>query len=607
MKRFQLVVLAAAIAAAAIWSVFYRSQHTSSVAVTSLLPKETLAFVHVPDFNRSRQDWHRTDIYQLWMEPAVQDFLSKPRSKISRPANVGQTIEEIETLEIKDAFIALVSIEYSAWKIVGGFRCKDGADADKIVASWRAKLLGEASDLKQETVEYQGREIQTAKAGLWNLSTVRAANWIFFGNDLEHLKTLLDRADGRQKDPKTALLADDSFLATSKHMPSSYAALVYGRVDQIVEKLAPAAEKTNGSPADRLASLRQLRSFCGTTAFDGGKIRDKLFVGMPKIAETGSHPAGWRLVVLEALNRASLSLGTTDTFFYAAGILNLTKEMEPSPQAAGMGWLVQLQQITSALSANGIGLDEWKAAFGSELGLIGDWPANSQWPAPFLTLPVKDLAKANKIVTTITSKALDADAWSHQEKDGVHYFSKVSGGQLFSFSPTIGLSNEMLVAGVDTRSVEAALKRAASGNPGLSASKTFQDAERTLPRPDQAFVYLDPALLYARFDARLRPMLVMGAAFMPGIADTVDLSKLPDPEIVMRHLSPVVMSQRYQQDGYETESIGPVPLYPTILGAVISWTGIYRGLELGGRPSPSRLKPAFPPPASATASPEDSP
>ncbi|HKP05528.1 MAG TPA: hypothetical protein VJU77_19415 [Chthoniobacterales bacterium] len=586
MKRFQLVVLAAAIAAAAIWYVFYRSQHTSSVAVTSLLPKETLAFVHVPDFNRSRQDWHRTDIYQLWMEPAVQDFLSKPRSKISRPANVGQTIEEIETLEIKDAFIALVSIEYSAWKIVGGFRCKDGADADKIVASWRAKLLGDASDLKQETVEYQGRQIQTAKAGLWNLSTVRAANWIFFGNDLEHLKPLLDRADGRQKDPKTALLADDSFLTTSKHMPSSYAALGYGRVDQIFEKLAP---------ADRLASLRQIRNFCATTTFDGGKIRDKLFVGTPKLADTGH------------LTRASLSLGTADTFLYAASVFNLTKEMELSPQAAGMGWLGHLQQITSALSANGIGLDEWKAAFGSELGLIGDWPANSQWPALFLTLPVKDLAKANKIVTTITSKASDGDAWSHQEKEGAHYFSRMSGGQLFSLSPTIGISNRILVAGMDTGSVEAAMKRTAAGNSGLTASKKFQDAEQTLPRPEQASGYLDPALMYARFDARLRPVLVMGAAFMPGIADNVDLSKLPDPEIIMRHLSPLAMSQRYEHDGYEAESIGPVPLYPTILGAVISWTGFYRGLELGARPSPSLLKPASPPPASATASPEDSP
>src|SRR5215212_1891885 len=143
MKRFQLLVLASAIAAGAIWYGFYRSHHTSSVAVASLLPKETLALVHLPDFNRSREEWHRTDLYQLWMEPAMQKFVAKPRSKVPAHGNVGQTVDEIETIGMKDAFLAVVSLEYSAWKIVGGFRCTGDADkAEKIVRDWKVKSLG---------------------------------------------------------------------------------------------------------------------------------------------------------------------------------------------------------------------------------------------------------------------------------------------------------------------------------------------------------------------------------------------------------------------------------------------------------------------------------
>ncbi|MEY2505306.1 MAG: hypothetical protein QOG27_1586 [Verrucomicrobiota bacterium] len=597
MRKFQLLILAAAVAAGAIWYIFYRSDHTSSVAVTSLLPKETLAFVHLPDFNRSREDWHRTDLYQLWMEPAVRDFLSKPRSKISSPGNVEQTVEEIETLEIKDAFIALVSIEFSAWKIVGGFRSKDDAEGTKIIANWRAKLLGDASDLKEETIEYQGRRIQTASSGIFNLATVQAGPWIFFGNDLEHLKTLLDRADGRRKEPQTSLSTESAYLSTSKHMPSSYAVLAYARVDQMIEKLARAAEQADGSQPDRIAPLRKIRNFCAATAFDGGKIRDTLFIGMPRIADLGS------------LTRSSLPLGTADTFFYAASILNLTKEMEIGPQAGGAGWLGILRQLTDVLSANGIGLDEWKSAFGPELGLVGDWPSNSRWPAPFLTLQVKDFAKANKIVTSITSTPSDGDAWSHQQREGVHYFSRTSGGQFFSLSPTIGLSKQILVAGVDTSSVEAALKRTVTGNSGLAASKKFQDAERALPWPEEAFAYLDPALVYTRFDETLKPVLIMGAAFMPGISDTVDLSKLPPAEVITRHLGPLAMSQKYERDGYEAQSIGPVPLYPTILGAIIAWTGFSRGLALGTQPLPpiSSPKAGSTPTASPAPAPGNSP
>jgi hypothetical protein len=591
MKKLQVLILVSAVAAGAIWWGFYRAHHTSSLAVASLLPKETLALVHVPDFNRSRADWHRTDLYQLWKEPAVQDFLAKPRTKVPTEGNVGRTVDEISALEMKDAFVALVALEFSAWKMVGGFRCTGDADkADKILENWRARSLGNGADVKHETVDYQGRQIRIDSAGLLNLSTVRAGQWFLVANDVEHLKRLLDRTDGRMKDPQTTLSADDVFLAASKHMSSNYAALVYGRVDQLVEKLIPADERSAASP-DQLAMIRQIRSFCGATSFDGGKMRDTLFVGMPKIADLGN------------LTRASLPIGTRDTFLYAASVLNLNKEMEIGPQTAGLGWLGGLQKITGALSANGITLEEWKSAFGPELGLLGDWPANSQWPSLFIALSVKDSTKANKIVATVTTGNTDGNAWTHQEKEGVHYFSSASRAQLFSFSPTIGLSDRMLVAGADAGSVEAAMKRSATGSSELAASRNFQTAERAVPTAQQAFAYIDPALIYTRFDATLRPVLVMGAAFLPGIADTVDLSKLPPVDVITKHLSPIVMSQSYDRDGYLAESVGPIPLYQTILGAVTTGTAataIYRQQTQGS--APTRL---WSPPPSPT--PEDSP
>jgi hypothetical protein len=554
MKRFQLLVLASAITAGAIWWGFYRAHHTSSLAVASLLPKETLALVHLPDFNRSRAEWHRTDLYQLWKEPAVQDFLAKPRAKVSTEGRVGNTIEEISALEMKDAFLALVSLEAGAWKMVGGFRCTGDAEKGaKIVDNWKAKLLGTGSDVKHETADYHERQIQTDSVGLLNLSTVRAGQWFFVANDIEHLKPLLDRADGRIKDPQTTLSADDVFLLASKHMPSSYAALAYTRVDRFVEKLMPAAEESEASP-DQLAMLRKIRSFCGATAFDGGRMRDTMFLGMPKPAD------------LAHLMRASLPLATKDTFLYAASALNLTKELELGPQTPGFGWLSGLQKIATMLSANGIALEEWKSAFGSEVGLVGNWATNSQWPSLFVALPVKDSGKANKIVTTITTANSIGVSWTHRENEGVHYFSSSSNGQWFSFSPTIGLSDRVLVLGADAGSVEAAMKRSATGSSELTASRNFQNAERTVPTAQQAFVYVDPALFYGRFDATLRPLLAMGAAFLPAIADTVDLNKLPPVDIITKHLSPVVMSQSYDRDGYLAESIGPVPFYQTLLG-----------------------------------------
>jgi hypothetical protein len=555
MKRFQLVIIMSMITAGAIWVGLYRSHHTSSAAVTALLPKDALAFVHLPDFSRSRSELHQTDLYQIWAEPAVQDFLQKPRAKIPMGEGLGPTLQECESLQMKDAFIALLTIEHGAWKIVGGFRFKgDPENAEKIVANWKAKLLGQAPDFTHETVEYQGHQIQADSAGIVRLSVVRAGQWFFVANDPEELKPLLDRVDGRVKDPKATLAADDVFAAASKRMPSIYAALAFARIDRLVEKLMPLVDKETNGSADQLAAIRQIRSLCAATSFDGGKIRDTIFVGMPQLLDTGN------------LTRASLPIATKDTFLYAAGFLNLTKPV-PLPGSSGaLGWMGGLQKITSALSSNGITLEGWNRAFGSELSWVGDWPANSHWPALVATLPVKDSVIANKILTIITTANEDSAEWTHREKDGVRYFSTRSGGQFFSLSPTIGLSDRMLVAGADAGSVEAAMKRSANGNSDLAASKNFLNAERTVPTARQAFTYIDPALIYTRVDATLRPMLFMSAAFLPGIAETVDLNKLPAPEIITRHLSPIVMSQSYDGDGYIAESVGPVTVYQTILG-----------------------------------------
>ncbi len=553
MKRFQLLIVLAAVAAGLIWLGFYRSRHVSSAAITGFLPKETLALVHLPDINRSRGEFHQTDIYKIWTEPAVQDFLQKPRAKIPANSGLGSIIQDCESLQMKDVFLAVITIEYSAWKIVGGFRFKgDAGNAEKIVANWKTQLLGKGRDFQQEIVNYQGHQIQAGTAGIVRLSTVRHGQWIFVANDPEQLKPLLDRLDGRVQDSYAPLAEDDVFAAGAKRMPSSYTALAFARVDRFVEKLMPREEETK-EPEDHLAAIRQVRSVCGATSFEGGKIRDVIFVGMPKL-DAGT------------LTRGSLPIATKDAFLYAAGLLSFTKPAPLSSSQTALGWIGGLQKMTSALSSNGLTLEDWNRAFGPEFSWIGNWPSTSHWPSLFAALPVKDSAQANKILTAMTAADADSGAWTHQERDGVQYFSTRTGGPLFSFSPTIGLSDRMLVAGADATSVEAAMKRSSTGNSELAASENFTEAERAVPTAEQGFAYIDPALIYARIDATLRPMLFMGAAFLPGIADTVDLNKLPAPETVIKHLSPIVMSQRYDGDGYISESVGPVTVYQAIVG-----------------------------------------
>jgi hypothetical protein len=228
-----------------------------------------------------------------------------------------------------------------------------------------------------------------------------------------------------------------------------------------------------------------------------------------------------------------------------------------------------LQKVFNAAGRAGITIDDWKTAFDLELGSLGDWPQDSRWPSIVATLSVKDFARAGKVVDALTH-AIDEDAsWTKTEKNGVTYFYMQTPAALLAITPTIALSNRVLIIGLDSVSVEGALKRtepSARKSPGLSDSPTYKAAARTVPAPTESFVYVDTALLYSRLDAALRPMLLMSAAFMPAISKYVDVGKLPAPEVVTKHLGPIISSQRYEGDGYITESMGPVTLSEAALG-----------------------------------------
>jgi hypothetical protein len=122
--------------------------------------------------------------------------------------------------------------------------------------------------------------------------------------------------------------------------------------------------------------------------------------------------------------------------------------------------------------------------------------------------------------------------------------------------------------------VEAAMTRAASNASSTSTladSSVYKNAAHSVLTPTTGFAYIDTSLLYSRLDAALRPMLLMSAAFMPAMSDYVDVTKLPPAETVTKHLSPIVMAQRYERDGYVTESVGPITLDLGIALPAIGW------------------------------------
>ncbi|PYL34914.1 MAG: hypothetical protein DMF35_03715 [Verrucomicrobia bacterium] len=340
------------------------------------------------------------------------------------------------------------------------------------------------------------------------------------------------------------------------HMPSSYALLFYLQPKALSGNLTSLSNAI-GTSADQSAMVEQIRSICAAPRFDKGKIRNVLFVGMPKAQSD------------QKLTRSSLALGSADTVLYLATLLNPSRLAGIDQGGLPLGsWL---QKVFDVATRAGVSVDDWKAAFDLELGSLADWPQSARWPSIITSLRVKDPVRANKIANALTH-AIDEDApWTKTEKNGVLYFYMQSPAALFAITPTIALSNQLLIAGLDSASVESAISRSTKASGALADSSAYRLAVRAVPAPTDAFIYVDTALLYSRLDAALRPMLLMSAAFMPAISDYVDVGKLPPPEIVTKHLTPLVSSQRYDGDGYVTESTGPVTLDIGLALPAVAW------------------------------------
>src|SRR5437899_4957645 len=388
-------------------------------------------------------------------------------------------------------------------------------------------MLTKAPGTERSAADYEKHHIDILSGGQFAFASTMAAHQFLAAATVEDLKALLDRVDGRTKTP--ALDSDANFRVAMKQMPADYAWMFYLQPKQLAQKLATLrAQSGRALRSDQQTMLERIQSFSHAMVFDGGKIRDIGFAAMPRLAET-------------KLQRTTLTLAPADTLLYCAFMANMQQQFEWALEPAGAGSMAApLQLISNALTSAGVTKEDWKAAFGDEISVMAAWPANAQLPNAVLTVAVRDGTRARKIADAIASSS----GWQKNSRNNAEYYTAPTSGVLAAVTPTMAVSDRFLVAGLNAASVDGVISPS-SGGGGLAGSEKFRSASKLVPEPSQIFVYLDLAGLYSRLDATVRPILQMGAAFVPGLSQRLDPSKLPPTEVVTKHLSPVVASTLY--------------------------------------------------------------
>jgi hypothetical protein len=266
-----------------------------------------------------------------------------------------------------------------------------------------------------------------------------------------------------------------------------------------------------------------------------------------------------------------------------------------------------LRTLFDTLVRQGISQEDLRSAFGDEMELIGQWQPGARWPLVLASVPVKDPSRARKILDALASVGLGGAPWNRTEKDGVSFYNAPGLGGVLPLALTVGISKTKLVAGSDEAAVAEAVTATTAPANALEKSDKFREAAAGVPAADSAFNYLDTRLLFERLDATVRPLLVMSAAIYPALGKKLNASDLPPPDAIAKHLSPIVMSQRYTDGGFLSESVGPITFNQAAIGAAAAIGGLYIYLHHGI--SPAALLPSsgpVPPPVSPTPTPTPS-
>jgi hypothetical protein len=593
MKKSTIGIFVFLLAAALAVILIRRPRLPGDALADTLLPGDTVALLQISDLPRTRLRWKETALYKIAHEPEVAAFLEKPMAKIPHNAQTDGMLQKLRRIDTKEVFLAVTSLNEKVPKLIGGFDYKGKReDAEVPVEELKERVKAGFPSGRADIVKYGQVEIETFATGEITLGYAFKGRWFFVSDDLELLKSTLDRLDGKV-DGKGTLHENAVFKTAQAKMPRSADLFAFVQAQTFIERLLLLLSSSNQNiDAKQLEELKKIQAVAAATKLDGEKIRDTVFIIKP--ADAKATPM--------ALN--SLTFTSPQTLLYYATAFQLGAAPRlPDPALDTTGVLQVLDSLRLTLEKQGLGFEDFKAAFGPELGAIIDWTAGAMQPKPLLVLDVKDAVRAQKFVESLTTGQTGFRAWARQDLDGAHFYSlPQENAGILLFTPVLAITDKAVLFGLDLDSLRQTIERSKSSEARLDKSEIFSTAGNSVAKPSAAFGYIDSKALFENVYGIASNALKMMALFNPHMGDYADMSKLPSTEAVSKHLGSIVYSQSSDADGLLVESIGPVTFNQIIFGVAVGAgaTAVKQFTGSGTPISISRPKPVSSPVPAAT-------
>lgn len=526
------------------------------------LDRNTLLYAELPDLERSLGRWRATALAAMAGDPGIAPFLERPGRRLWDDANFSTAAGILRDLKLRQLFLAVGSPESGSGMerlpFLIGFRSSAGTQGHRqILDRLHEEVAKQTGGGEVVLEEGPAGAVFRQSVGGAELCTVVSGAWGLVSNDAGMVQNFLRAM--RQPQAEGSLAAHSTFVETRAQLGAHPDFLFYASMPGWVELLKQEGMAQGAVPDPvQFEFLEKLRAVGFSSTLEGKNSVER------KVILAADWPS---LALLE--NRA-LSMAPSSTLLYLASRFDASALTPEMLQEAFGPWLGTLW------GEGGEGWNELPGCLGREASLFLWWPATSLLPGVVGMVELSESAKAERIVGGLLGSMAGESLVVEEGGWRIHSLPNAGFGLL---SPVLAFGEGEVLATLNMTDLGMVTRTKSSG-------ENFAQSElvRSLsPLPEvQQLGILDLGGLVERAYLTLQPMLGFAAAMSPQVGEVVDLEKLPPAEAVVKHLGPVVATQKSINEGAVTEIRGPLLFSHLLVGAAV---GAAEGFEnLPGRP-----------------------
>jgi len=502
------------------------------VPAIRLAPANAEIFIACPDLAATLRRWPETTLAHIIGEPAIRRFIGHPWRAL--PKAYPLIWADLVKLRPTSVFFCSADVLHRAWLL--GVRCSSD------LKSWQhdAEILagnnfgGHFYVVSPETASVGSFRAKNLPGT--EVYGMRIGNWLLFAPAPELLKAALVQSSQAHAGLETS----EVFAKCQRKVPADADVLTFLRGSMIDLFAVPGCGEDAG-PREGLVA---------TTRLEGKEIRDQVFTLSP--CALPERP----------LSRKLLEVTDAEALFYLSTHLTPSLCRRWAHAAADrVAWAATLDQYFLALQDDGIGVTELDRLLG-DVGVVVERNPGTGEIEPVVCVEANDPDRVWSWVSTIIKQRFAGHSQPAEIERVPTYVLRVGSQPL---TVVLGLVDHELFFARSPAFFAETVRRLRVHQIGLERSERYRHVVSMVSPPTEVFGYLDSKPAFASVYGALRPMAILGSAFVPTLAHYVDPFALPEPDAISRHLTPIVFSRHRLPEGTIDESVGPITAYQALI------------------------------------------